>query len=836
MNDRFDAKLVEERLIKKWLDEKTYAFDKTSVKKVFSVDTPPPTVSGNLHIGHIYSYIHADLFARYKRLAGENVYYPMGFDDNGLPTEKYVEKELKIRSKDLKRSEFIAKCLEKCVEVEDRFKELWQKIGLSVDWTYCYTTISPLARRVSQKSFLDLYKKGLILRKKEPSLFCTDFKTTVSQADLEFVSKDAYFSTLLFAVENEEPLKIATTRPELLSACVSVFVNPSDERYKNLIGKKAKVPLYNHWVPILGDEDVLIDKGTGAVLCATFGDHQDTVWFKRHNLPLFEAIDHHGKIKSEIAFVGGLKIKEARESIIKKLEDENLLIEKKLISHDVAIYERSKREIEYIVLNQWFINILDHKEEFLKRGEELNWTPHYMKSRYDDWVKNLSWNWCISRQRYFGIPFPVWHCQDCNEVLLCDEKYLPIDPQEQPYPGGSCPKCSGKNIAPDTDVMDTWATSASTPQINAAMLELEPSEFLPMSIRPQAHDIIRTWAFDTIVKSTYQQNKLPWTNILISGHVQTSDKQKISKSLNNNPLEPNTLIASNSADAIRYWASKGKLGIDTAFSQEQIKNGGRLVTKLWNALKFCKEHIQSAPGSVSEFDELSIWVLNEFNSCLDNYHKAFEKFDASLALEAVEHFFWHTFCDNYLELVKDSFFNPEKYSAKARAAAPFVLKMIGLELLKLYAPFIPFVTEEIFLTLFSGEGNSIHNASFGSKIDAGKNSFDFSIVVNILGQVRKLKSEHALSLKTEINDLILSVEAPLTLTDPLSVELPIHLSSKELVIDLKKHVIAMLENDDAKTTLLGSTKSLNVSIAPENFAQSELVKFQDALMIKIKVE
>ena len=815
MLDKYQAQEQEELIKKFWLEKKIFAFDKLGAKPTFSIDTPPPTVSGSLHIGHVFSYLHTDIIARYKRLAGFNVYYPMGFDDNGLPTEKFVEKKQKIRSADIKRSAFISLCQQECSIAEEGFKELWQAIGLSVDWNYCYTTISELSRKVSQSNFLSMLRQGLVYRKKEPSLFCTEFQTTVAQAELATVQKESSMNTLAFHLENDEQtIQIATTRPELLPACVAIFVHPCDIRYRNFIGKKAIVPLFGQKVRIVSDEDVLADKGTGAVMCCTFGDQQDVAWFRRYNLSYIEAIGKNGCMTANAGFLQGLKIAQARQTIIETLRSKGYLRKEEPIKHDVHIYERSKKEIEYIIFPQWFVKVLDFKELLLSAGDQINWHPNFMKTRYQDWVKNLTWDWCISRQRYMGIPFPVWHCLDCNATLVAEEKALPVDPSEMPYPKGKCDQCGKANIAPDTDIMDTWATSSSTPQINAEMLQSFANDFLPMSMRPQAHDIIRTWAFYTIVKSAHLQAKLPWKNLVISGHVLSPDNEKISKSANNSQVAPQALLAQFPADAIRFWAAKGRLGFDTPFSQEQIKNGNRLITKLWNALRFVKISLTSAKEIDPElnykkepatFDALSSWLFVQLEQTNELYHKYFEAYEYSLALEAVDAFFWHTFCDNYLEIVKDQIFNPQNYPPITMQNYAYALYNVGLAIIKLYAPFLPFVTEAIYQAVFSKTEKepSVHNTVFTTaplaKADCKNIAKDFSILIEVLAAVRKLKSANSLSLKTESIQLVLAAaNLDLFRSDPVCVQLLLGVTKcKTLLLMPNGHFESALEETDA---------------------------------------
>jgi valyl-tRNA synthetase len=679
MNKNYEHAACEKAAQELWEREGIYTFKQAvpsctyPEKAVVSIDTPPPTVSGALHTGHVFSYTHQDLIARYKRLRGFNVFYPMGFDDNGLPTERFVEKKHNLKAHMLKRSEFIALCLKETAAVEKDFEKLWRSLGFSIDWTKCYSTISDKARKISQYSFIDLYKKGFVYRKQEPSLYCTTCRTSVAQAELDSADVTSTFTDITFMV-NGTAVTIATTRPELLPACVAVFCHPDDERYRTLVGATATVPVFGQTVPIMADDKVDPTKGTGLVMCCTFGDQTDIFWFKKHKLPFVQAVGLDGKWTAATGPLAGMNVQQARKQVTELLKQAGALVGQKAITHAVSTHERCKQEIEYQILCQWFVNILDHKEEFLARGEQVNWYPAFMKARYRDWVEHLNWDWCISRQRFYGIPFPVWHCGSCGNILLAEPAQLPIDPQETAYPGGTCPACNSADIRPDTDVMDTWNTSSLTPQINLNWPDQSPDNLsLPMFIRPQAHDIIRTWAFDTIVKAHYHHNTIPWKDIVMSGHV-LAGKEKLSKSKENSKLAPESLLATYPADVIRYWSACGRLGTDTAFSENQFKIGQRLVTKLWNALRFCSQHIAdyhpslfassklvatdgrpatgtpptpgSGPGQA--LDPINQWVLHHLAATVADYIKRYDVYEYSSALERAEQFFWGIFATTTL--------------------------------------------------------------------------------------------------------------------------------------------------------------------------------------------
>jgi len=505
---KYSFKETEEKWINYWQDNKVYAFKRDDNKTVYSIDTPPPTVNGKIHIGHIFSYNQADMLARYKRLRGFNVFYPFGFDDNGLPSERLVEKELSLRAHEISREEFRKYCYDITDKYEKEFKTLFTKSGISSDWNHSYKTVSEESIKISQKSFLDLYKKNLAYHKESPALWCNECRTSIAQAELETKTVKTLFNYINFTtLEDNETFTIATTRPELLPAIVAVFVNPNDEKNKHLIGKTAVIPVVNRKVKILGDEKVAVDKGTGVVMCCTFGDQTDIEWWKKYNLELKNIFTEDGKIKDSIEKYGGLKIKAAREEILKDLEEAKVLVKQEEIEHEVQVHERCGKEVEYSVMNQWFIDIINHKDELLEQGNKINWNPSYMQKRYEEWVKNIAWDWCISRQRYFGVPFPVWYKKDTLEVIVADEEDLPVNPLVD-LPKGY----KREEVIAETDVLDTWATSSVTPLINMRYGEKENYEDIlrPMSLRTNSSDIIRTWDFYTIVKSFYHFKELPW--------------------------------------------------------------------------------------------------------------------------------------------------------------------------------------------------------------------------------------------------------------------------------------------------------------------------------------
>lgn len=762
MSDAYNFFSMQEEIARKWEEYSVYKVKSlNNSDKVFTVDTPPPTVSGSLHIGHVFSYTQADIIARFKRITGHTVFYPFGFDDNGLPTERYVEKKLGIVSHQMSRSDFISTCLNEIKEVHESFVELWKKIGLSIDWSECYSTISPEVQKITQKSFIELYKKGYVYRKNEPALYCPACRTSVSQAELEDVEKETVFVTLEFSIkDSNEKILISTTRPEMLSGCVAIFYNPTDERYKNLENKIAITPIYKKEVRIMPDDKVIKDKGTGIVMCCTFGDSLDVYWFKKYNLPYLKVIDLNGRMTDITDFLVGKTVFTGREEILKKLQEENYIIDKKIIKHNVSIYERSKKEIEYVMLKQWFIKILPFKEKLIELANEINWYPEHMKYRYINWVENLNWDWCISRQRFYGIPFPVWYDKN-DKVVLPELEELPIDPLKNENNKYS-------ELEPDTDVMDTWNTSSLTPFICMNLYEKSTGEknnnFIPMSMRPQAHDIIRTWAFDTIVKAWMHNESIPWKDIVISGHVLSSESQKISKSKGNSPLDPLNLIKLYPADAIRYWTSSAKLGIDTAFSEDQLKNGSKLMVKLWNAFLCVQPHgdFENCDDilSLEVKEDLNKWILNSLELMLNKFKISMEKYEFSIALETIELFFRKDFCDYYLEMIKVYMFKSEQFDLnvinETKKTIGYVFKII----LKTFSPFLIFITERIYQILYLNKNNSfisIHNLILEDIKLNLNDSINFDLIINLIDIIRKTKSDLKISLKTKIDFIYLNL-------------------------------------------------------------------------------
>jgi len=755
MDKAYDADKIEKKWQDYWEKNKIYKFDPKSKKPIYSIDTPPPTVSGAMHIGHAFSYSQQDFIVRYKRMNNFNIFYPFGTDDNGLPTERMVEKMKSVKSTKMSRKDFVELCRNTLKEIKQDFINNWIYIGMSCDFSNPYSTIDAHSIKTSQKSFIELYKKGLVYKKAAPSIWCVNCQTAIAQAELEDKELSSTFNEIEFKLKDNKTITISTTRPELLPACVCIFVNPSDKRYKSLIGKKAIVPIFEQEVEIFADPSADINKGTGILMICSYGDRFDVDAIQKKNLKPRVCLTKEGKLNSLAKQFEGLSIRDARKVILEELENKNLLKSKKQITHNVNVHDKCGTEIEFLATEQWFINVIDNKEKFLKVGDKINWYPKSMKSRYDNWVKNLNWDWCISRQRHFGVPFPVWYKKD-GSIVLADEKELPVDPLSDK------PKGHKEELIPEKDVMDTWATSSVTPQIalnwakDKGFENVDFDKMYPLSLRPQAHDIIRTWAFYTIVKGVYHNNKQPWNDIIISGNVSDPYGEKMSKS-KGNVVYPNEVIKKYSADALRFWAAGSKLGEDLAYQEKDLVTGQKFITKFWNASKFSMMHLQDyklqKPKKLEFMDK---YLLSKLNELIKNCTDSFDAYEYSKVKSETENFFWHTLCDNYLEIIKDRLYNPDKRGKDARISAQYTLYTSLLSCLKLIAPIMPHFTEEIYQNYFTKQEKSISvHISQWPESDKKLINKDLEKVgdrfIEILSEVRQFKNKQQKSLKTPIN-------------------------------------------------------------------------------------
>jgi valyl-tRNA synthetase len=797
-----------------WEKDGVYRFRREAKREdIYSIDTPPPTASGSLHVGHVFSYTHTDVVARYKRMRGFEVYYPMGWDDNGLPTERRVQNYYGVRCDPklpyvanfkppfeggdnksskaadqvpISRRNFIELCDVLTVEDEKQFESLWRKLGLSVDWTQTYQTISPAAIAVSQKAFLNNLSRGEAYQSMAPTLWDVTFRTAVAQAELEDREQPGAYHKIGFNGPDGKVF-IETTRPELLAACVALVANPEDERYKSLFGKTVRTPLFDVEVPVVAHRLAQIDKGSGIAMICTFGDVTDIIWWRELDLPNRAILGWDGRITDEMpeaitssrgkevfAELIGKTTFSAKQRIVELLQESGDMIgEPKPITHDVKFFEKGDKPLEIVSTRQWYIKNggrdSDLRDRLIGFGKELNFVPDFMRVRYENWVNGLTGDWLISRQRFFGVPIPVWYPLDANgqpnyeEVIAPAVESLPVDPSSD-APAGYAESQRGVpgGFIGELDIMDTWATSSLTPQLAGGWIE-DPEKFakvFPYDLRPQGQDIIRTWLFSSLLRGEQEHSTLPWKNAAISGWILDPDRKKMSKSKGNVviPAEP---IDTHGADAVRYWAASARLGTDAAFDEGQMKIGRRLAIKLLNAAKFALSFdVPTGHSKITEpLDQAMLIALSDVVKTATN---AFDEYDHTKALEVAEKFFW-TFTDDYLELVKERAYNADGAVTEAeQASATIALRKALHVMLRLFAPFLPFAAEEVW-GWWQKTSGSIHRAAWPTvdelvtDLDLGNQGLLELASIAVSG-VRKAKTDAKVSMKAAVESAV--IEAP----------------------------------------------------------------------------
>ena len=780
-----------------WHHDQLYGFDRTRTRdEIYSIDTPPPTVSGSLHVGHVFSYTHTDCIARYKRMRGFEVFYPMGWDDNGLPTERRVQNYFGVRCEPtlhydpdlevqpggkgqtpISRRNFVELCERLTEEDEKAFEDLWRRLGLSVDWNHTYQTIDERARAVSQRAFLRNLARGEAYQTEAPTLWDVTFRTAVAQAELEDRERPGAYHRVGFH-HGDERVFIETTRPELLPACVALVAHPDDERYQPLFGQTVTTPVFGVEVPVVAHELADPEKGSGIAMICTFGDTTDVTWWRELQLETRPMVGWDGRViptvpdwirsesgRAAYEHLAGATMFTAKERMAQMLRESGDLVgDVKQITHPVKFFEKGDKPLEIVTTRQWYIrnggrdNAL--RQALIARGAELDWHPPHMQVRYRTWVEGLNGDWLISRQRFFGVPIPVWYAvdpdgnPDYSQVLTPDEELLPVDPADQ-APAGYSEDQRGKpgGFVADPDVMDTWATSSLTPQI-AGGWEYDPDlwrRVYPMDLRPQAHEIIRTWLFSSVVRAHLEDGGLPWRHAAISGWILDPDRKKMSKS-KGNVVTPMGLLDQHGADAVRYWAASGRPGMDTAYDEAQMKVGRRLAIKILNASKFALSFAGDPSAPVTE--PLDLAMLAGLREVVEQATAAFEDYNYARALELTESFFW-SFCDDYIELVKERAHGARGEQAATSAGAALA-RALSVQL-RLFAPILPFVTEEVWSWWQPG---SVHTAQWPSadELPARGDPAVLTAAGQVLSAMRKVKSDNKVSMRARLAHTV--VKAP----------------------------------------------------------------------------
>ncbi len=737
-----DIKSMEDKWKDYWLKNNIFKFKNNENKKVFTIDTPPPTVSGKMHVGHAYSYPQQDFIARYKRMKGYNIFYPWGFDDNGLPTERFVEKERNVTIDNTDLGTYIKICREVSKESEKDLYKAWYDTGLSADFTDYIDTSSDFSIKLSQELFLDLVNKKRAYRSEAPYITCPTCRTAISQIEM----KDAIINTDLVYI-NFNGIDIATTRPEMLGSCVALFVNPDDDRYKNLINKTVKIPLYDYEVKIMADDSIDKNFGTGAEMLCTFGDQNDLELWRKYKLDS-RIILKNNRINDD-KFIINLSVKDARKKIIDKLKENGYVIKIEKIKHNVNTHERCGTPIEIGISKQWYIKDLDIKNELINFGDKIEWVPDYMKTRYTNWVNGLKWDWCISRQRYFGVPFPVWYCNKCGSIIPANDDELPVDPRLDKK-HRVCSKCGSDNLLPETDVMDTWATSSISPTL---YLKHKNFDVKTMDVRFQGHDIITSWAFTTILRSYLHYNEIPWKKISISGNVYDPFGQKMSKS-KGNIVEPKEIINTYGADALRFWASTTLPGENIKLREQDLIRGKKTVIKLYNSFNLLKIlYNNEKPLKTDIKFAINKWILTKMEKTIKDVTSYMDKYEIMKARNTLDKFFWDTYCDNYLEIIKN-----EMQKSDRRKETIYTSLNVMENILKMYSTVMTFITEELYHEIYNDFNGSI---SF-EKYPEYDNNFifeeeaDIDYIINIIDKVRNIKSNMKVSMAQPLENLTVS--------------------------------------------------------------------------------
>lgn len=759
MDKLYDPKTIEPKWQDAWERWNIHKYDDADrVRPPFSIDTPPPYPSGELHIGNILNWCYFDFVARYKRLKGFNVHFPQGWDCHGLPTEVRTEKTLKIRKRDVPPEQFRADCIRLTNEWIVAMKQTIQKMGFSIDWNLEYRTMDPSYWRKTQLSFLRLYHKNLLYRGEHPVNWCPRCETAIAEAEVEYVQRKGNLLYLKFSVDGSD-LIVATTRPELIPACVAIVVHPDDERTSNLIGKVAKTPIFKAEVPIISDEAVEKEFGSGVVMICTYGDKNDVKWQKGHDLPVIKCITENGIMTESAGAYQGLKIQAARDKIIEDLRSGNLVEREEILERSVGTCWRCVTPVEILAKPQWFMKTRDLSQRVRESAELIRWIPAYAKQRLLDWVGTLDWDWVISRQRIFATPIPVWYCKSCGEVVLAEEEWTPIDPKLEGPRGKQCPKCSSADFIPEVDVLDTWMDSSITSAVHAGWPDDDESfsRLFPADLQPNGYDIIRTWDYYLLVRSLALFDSIPYKSVLVNGMVRGKDGRMMHKSYGNY-VAADEVMEKHGSDAVRQWAAAGaSTGSDIQFRWDAVDYAWRFQVKLWNASKLVSSHISDSktdlkPVSMNVLDK---WLLSKVEKLTKDVEDAFENNHFSVALEAIREFFWHVFCDNYLEACKYRLYDE---GGAGKDSAKYALSTSLLRILQLLSPIIPHLTEELYQIIFRARTNyeSINNIpwpEYDVNLVDSRSELIGDIALATIAEIRRTKAAKKIPLSEKIEKL-----------------------------------------------------------------------------------
>ena len=757
---------------KKWEDEDIYKYIGDGSRPRYIIDTPPPYPTGLIHLGHVLNWVYIDMNARYRRLKGHDVLFPQGWDCHGLPTEVKVEETHGIKKNDVSRAKFREYCVDLTTKNIASMKSQMKSMGFSQDWNREFITMTPEYMRRTQYSFLKMYNEGLIYQGIHPVNWCPRCETAIAFAEVEYSDNTTFLNYVNFppAVEDSyddiassqasgkqadpktEGILIATTRPELMSACVAVVIHPEDERYTHLLGKYVEVPLSHQKVKIIADEEVDPEFGTGAVMICTFGDKTDVSWVNKYDLEIIDAIDESGKLTDAAGRYAGMDLQSCKKQTISDLDAEGYLVKQEQVDQNVGQCWRCKTPIEILVKKQWFVAVRDLIQKTKDAADEMNWMPEHMKSRMVNWADSMEWDWCISRQRIFATPIPVWYCKDCGKVILPDVEDLPIDPT-QDKPKHAC-ECGCEEFIGEEDVLDTWMDSSISPLSIAGWPDEDYVNHFPADIRPQGHDIIRTWTFYTTLRCLALTDQKPFSDVVINGMVFGEDGYKMSKS-RGNVIGPEEVIEQYGADALRTWAANSVPGSDVIFDWKDIKHGYRFIRKFWNAFRFISMQIFDEEVSYEEvkdnLDPLDMWILSKLNNLNITVDNAFAQYNFADTIGSIEKFFWHDFCDEYIEAVKYRLYSD--VSDESRKAAKYTLRCVIETSLKLLSPIVPFFVEEVYQYF---DDQSIHTTSWpevNEELISEEMEVKGETTIELIDEVRRFKSASKIPLNAELSEV-----------------------------------------------------------------------------------